>query len=436
MSYCTLNLKVISKNSVHNFLSKGTFFSFVSLLFMFVLISSLVVSIFGGVSFFVSGAESVQVGTEGALRDAVNSAVEPAVIALTADITLTDSTLTILEGKDITLVSNNNVKFFKLIGSNEQSTILVENGGVLQLDGIIVTHSAGSSGIGVVVKSGGSLVLSNGEISGNYGAEISSGVYNHGSFVMLGGVIANNTAARSGGRGIYNMGHFVMSGGVIANNTAVIGSGGGVHVWYGSFQMSGGVISGNTAMHGGGVAVYVGSFEMFDGVIVNNTARGTTLDGVTNSGVGGGVYARDLFSMSGGKITNNSATSGGGVYMASGFFSMSGDAVVANNTGYYCMYLGLGVSFVMSGGTIADNNGGGVFMSSWSSFELSDGTISGNAVSYGGGGVYVESGCSFVMSGGTICNNTAGSVVYGGGFGGGVFVAQGGSFCDVIWYNF
>jgi hypothetical protein len=109
-------LNGVSKGRSYIFHSKGAFFSFVSLLFVFVLLFSFVVSMFSGVSFFTFGAEPVQVGTEAELRVAVNNAVGPAVIVLTTDISLKGSALIISSGKDITLVSNNNVKFFKLIG--------------------------------------------------------------------------------------------------------------------------------------------------------------------------------------------------------------------------------------------------------------------------------------------------------------------------------
>jgi hypothetical protein len=63
---------------------------------------------------------------------------------------------------------------------------------------------------------------------------------------------------------------------------------------------------------------------------------------------------------------------------------------------------------------------------------MSGGTISGNTVSSSysdsysyGGGVCVSSGTSFTMSGGTISGNTASAYYYG--YGGGVFV-DGGAF--------
>jgi len=338
-----------------------------------------------------------------------------------------------------TLRSDKAEGFWKLIGVVNQYTISVD--GILTLDGVIVTHVRGVIGGGVFVNDDGEFFMNDGEVSGNDNNGSGGGVYVYpgGSFVMSGGTITNNTALYGGGVSMCR-GSFEMSGGTIANNTAYY-NGGGVEmvpdnsfVNGGSFSMSGGVIANNRVRDGLGCGVYMwsGSFTLSgNGVIANNTAL---------SGGGSGVYITSgSFVLSDeGVVVNNT---GYGVYVRGapynvGSFYMKG-GVVANNTGYYGVRIDSDCSFVMSDGIIADNNGG-VFLCSWSSFELSGGTISGNTALYGGGGVYIESGCSFVMLDGTICNNTAGYSMYGGGFGGGVFVAHGGSFVmsgGKIWNN-
>jgi uncharacterized repeat protein (TIGR02543 family) len=208
-------------------------------------------------------------------------------------------------------------------------TYLGNSSFVMRIDGVIVTHNAGSTGEGVVVDFNGRFMLVNGEIIGNYGNAVGGGVLAKGSFEMSGGVIANNTAVRSGGGGVYVTDRFIMSGGVIANNTSGVG-GGGVHVWYGSFVMSGGMIANNTAPLGGGVAVYVGSFVMSGGMIANNTAYRISINGAPVNGYGGGVYVSGSFSMSGGVIAQNTATNGGGVSVE-GAFSIS-NGVISGNT--------------------------------------------------------------------------------------------------------
>jgi hypothetical protein len=346
---------------------------------------------------------TIHVRSEKELVNAVNNAIEPTIIALNKDIKLARS-LVVSANKNITLTSNNNnTKFFKLIGTNKHEpnitedtvTIIVDTGGVLRLDGIIVTHATGADGWGIFVEFGGTVILSDGEISGNtQGLFGGGGVANFGTFEMTGGIITNNEdsgvllTSRFVGDGEYAPGgSFVMSGGVIANNTDS-----GVNIGYlGSFVMSGGVISNNT---GSGVCAMYGSFEMCgDAVIANNTAEN-----------GGGVFVNHAltscggsFSMSGNAvIVNNTAGNGGGVF-GGGIFEMCGDAVIANNT--------------------ASRNGGGVYVGP-GHFELSGGKIYGNTALDGGG---VCNNGNFTMSGGIISDNTAIAFYYGGGHGGGVY---------------
>jgi hypothetical protein len=68
--------------------------------------------------------------SEAELEEAVNDAVEPTVITLDSDIQLTEP-LIIPTNKNITLTSNNIANgFYKLIGANNQSAIIVETDGV------------------------------------------------------------------------------------------------------------------------------------------------------------------------------------------------------------------------------------------------------------------------------------------------------------------
>ena len=216
---------------------------------MVVLFSSFVTSTFNNFSLFVSGVEPVLVGDESALRAAVNAADGPAIIALTADITLTDSALVIPYGKDITLISDKSAGFWKLVGVANQDTIIVD--GVLTLDGIIVTHAENVTGhSGVTVEFDGVLTMFGGEISGNIGG-YGGGVCNNvnGNFSLFDGKIFENIANYGGG--VHNAGDrdfesgFFMFGGEISGNTANE-QGGGVH------------------NHGDGI------FSLFDGKISNN----------------------------------------------------------------------------------------------------------------------------------------------------------------------
>jgi hypothetical protein len=361
-----------AKFNLHGIGSKKVLLS-VSLLLITVLIFSGYICVFRN----ISQSESFPSGSmnETELKEAVNNAVGPTVITIDRDIQLTEP-LTIPAKNDITLTSSNNKNgFYKLVGANETSTIFVEKGGVLRLDGIIVTHKNGEVGRGVEVYFGGTLIMTGGVICNNIDgfamyntgyydislAQNGGGVYNCGSFSMYGGVISNNTAYGSGS-GVYNNGYdFSMYGGKIFNNTAY-GSGGGVYNRNGEVILYDGVISGNNAKAGGGIyneGLHYGNVIMKGGVISDNVA----------SDKGGGVYTYFMFSsfsMSGGEISNNTAIIGGGVC-----------------TDY---------KFTMNGGVVCRNTadtGGGVYVGN-GYFNRSGGTVSDNTASYTGDDIYPQ----------------------------------------------
>ena len=312
----------------------------------------------------------VHVKNEAELKNAVNNAVGSTIVALNKDIILTGS-LNITNNKDITLTSNSRNEFYKLIGAPHQNTIIVEVGGTLKLDGIVVTHSNNEAGRGVKVDIGGTFILYSGEISGNTASynvgDWGGGVWNWGTFEMYGGKISGNTASYGGGvvsggmDGGGNFGLFVMFGGEICGNNATGGAGSGGVYNVGTFKMSDGKISGNTAYVGGGV-LNAGSFSMSGGEISGNTAATR----------GGGVWNKVDFAMSGGEISGNTATdSGGGVYNEYSMF-LFGDIIYYNS------------KVTLTGGKLSSNTanwGGGIGLSYTSGVEgleqifVSDGVV-------------------------------------------------------------
>ena len=280
----------------------------------------------------VSLENAVYVSNETELRNAINNAAKPTVIALEKDITLTDSSLTIPVNKDITLSSSKTVGYYKLIGAEGVSTIFVNGGSVLKLDGVIVTHvtDADKVGGGVYVETNGLLIMYSGEVSGNtamgvwmpiLGGSYSSyggGVYNNGTFEMYGGKISGNKAAIGSGGGVFNKGTFKLFGGEISNNNATTissvtdsdawGYGGGVYNM-GTFTMSGGKISGNTAQYGGGV-YNTWVFDRSGGVISGNTALAYN-DDVYSLDSGGSSNGSDGSGLGNGGGSSNGGGSGG-----------------------------------------------------------------------------------------------------------------------------
>ena len=165
--------------------------------------------------------------------------------------------------------------------------------------------------------------------------------------------------------------------GIIQGNGTVTGSGGAIYMeGSGStLTISGGTIQGFTvSAHGGGVYMRDGIFNMTGGAIENCTA----------STSGGGVYMNDgTFNMTGGAIENCTAPEGAGVkmYPDSGntcTFTMSDSAEIKNcsNDGVSIAWSGTS-RFIMSGGTIDNNKGYGLWTSSGSNTEI---TLSGGTI--------------------------------------------------------
>ena len=158
-----------------------------------------------------------------------------------------------------------------------------------------------------------------------------------------------------------------------------------------------GTITHASSKTGRGVYVSSGTFNMYGGSITGNKAQDA-------QGRGGGVYVYSgsgTFNMYGGSITGNRATGdGGGVYVDGGGFTMSGGTIGGTKTGET---------------NTATYGGGGVYVvGSSSTFEMTDGSITGNNayksdyISTFGGGVCVGSGIFTVSGEVTVTDNTKG----------------------------
>ena len=225
------------------------------------------------------------------------------------------------------------------------------SGGTFNMDGGIITRCTfGNQYSGsVLLENDGSMTMNGGTIDGNTATEFNSAggvlVDNTSSFTMAGGTISNNRANRGGGVLVRENGTFTMTGGTISENTARVqdssidkpnAGGGGVFVEHNaSFEMEDGTITGNTTNGmGGGVATAVlneadktggGQFHMTGGTISKNEAS-----------CGGGVYSwskTDRVVLEGGNIVNNTAyNQGGGVYVSTSPYGLTiKNALITDN---------------------------------------------------------------------------------------------------------
>lgn len=144
-------------------------------------------------------------------------------------------------------------------------------------------------------------------------------------------------------------------------------------------RVGNGIIQGNGTVTDRGGAIYM---EGFGSAL---TISGGTIQGFTVSAHGGGVYMRDgIFNMTGGAIENCTAPEGAGVEMypdsenTTCTFTMRDSAEIKNcsNDGVSIAWSGTS-KFIMSGGTIDNNKGYGLWTSARSKTEilLSGGTI-------------------------------------------------------------
>jgi len=306
---------------------------------------------------------------------------------------------------------------FTMNGGEISGNTTVQGGGGVRVEGIFIMNEGKifnntairNSGGGVWIAKKGRFTMNDGEIYGNK---------------ALG---EDGKSGEGGGVHIYdddrNVGTFIMTGGNIHDNTSIRG-GSGVCLFYGNFIMSGGKISGNeTKIYGGGVNVSDhATFTMKGGEISDNKVIGNNIPDSWNTGGGINIWEKGVFTLEGGEIYNNqvskcSTSQAGGVNVQGTFIMKNG--IIHNNkadSNGGGIHVGEGSTFTITGGKISVNSaksGGGVYI--WKgTFNMNGGEISGNNAKEGeGGGVSVSGdSATFTMEGGKIYNNMAKS---GGG---------------------
>lgn len=306
-------------------------------------------------------------------------------------------------------------------GWNNTGSILV-NHGKTTIDGNVVIEKSTLEGdsMGVIEDNGSSaeLILENGtiqnhKIRGALSASIR--VTEGASFTMNGGTIqdniANTSSSDSSSPAVLLLGAstFTMNRGSICNNSGQCGT--AVYLTASSnaakarFTMNGGTLSNNeshlytpNSTPTGAVFVkYSAEFVLNNGTITGNCAHG---------GAGGGVAVMDelpteehgtAFTMNGGTISNNTASgyrcSGGGIYSCSNCVSLLGGRI-ENNSAY---------------------DGGGVYSEGnteiYTTLHIQNALITGNTADQGGGLWFCPTGDAklYMQNGAVIYGNTAAS---------------------------
>lgn len=306
-------------------------------------------------------------------------------------------------------------------GWNNTGSILV-NHGKTTIDGNVVIEKSTLEGdsMGVIEDNGSSaeLILENGtiqnhKIRGAHSASIR--VTKGASFTMNGGTIqdniANTPSSDSSSPAVLLLGAstFTMNRGSICNNSGQCGT--AVYLTASSnaakarFTMNGGTLSNNESHSytpystptGAVFVKYSAEFVLNEGTITGNCAYG---------GAGGGVAVMDelpteehgtAFTMNGGTISNNTASgyrcSGGGIYSCSNYVSLLGGRI-ENNAAY---------------------DGGGVYSEGntdiYTTLHIQNALITGNTADQGGGLWFCPTGDAklYMQDGAVIYGNTAAS---------------------------
>ena len=391
-------------------------------------------------------AASITICGDDNTEDILNGGASGAVLTITAPIAVTLQDITITNGSGETkfvgggITLNNADAVLTLADgalitgnkntvedSNASGGVFV-TGTLIMEDGAKITNNSSMSGAGVFLYDDASevsarFIMNGGEISNNTASKFGGGVaVCYGLFTMNDGTISGNTASgisNAAGGGVYvyeNDAHFIMNGGTISGNTAAY-YGGGVYN-KNVFTMKGGTIADNSAENGGGVYTVKkteeGLFTIHDGTITGNEATYGNGGGIFVTNLNGTAYDDNSFTMTGGTISSNTASSyGGGVYTANNSKTIMSGGTISKNEANRGGGVYNNSTFTLNGGTISENKanyGGGV--SNYRTCYMNDGTISENEANYGGG---VYNSNSFYMTGGTISGNTAntnGGAVY------------------------
>lgn len=169
-------------------------------------------------------------------------------------------------------------------------------------------------------------------------------------------------------------------------------------------------------------------FRIFKVADVKSTISGLTIKGgYMPNDSGGGVFSSGIVKLNNDRITSNTASYGGGVFITHGSMTVSGGSISQNYTsgkpptlpsgggGIWVNSGSLTLKSVSVGNNHADNGGygGGVFIQSPGTVTISGGTLQYNHTGKDGGGIYNYTGTLTLKNNAGIYDNTA--VNQGGG---------------------
>ena len=264
-----------------------------------------------GFAFYIKNKEVYQINiTEvNSSSQLVEAAKTNAIITMTADIALVNTTKMIVSDKSEVTLDLNGHTLRRKDSSGDSNLITIYGGSTLTIndssDNSDTPEYDGTGGIaggwswdggGIIV--GGTLIFNSGTIRGCFGNKTGGGifVYSGAKATINGGIISGNSGYSEAGGGIYNEGTLTISGNAI--------------------------ISSNSSRDGGGI-YNKGTLNISGGSIKDNQ---TTVYG------GGGISNHGTINMTGGSITRNKSKQNGGGIWNGGKLNMKGNPVISGNT--------------------------------------------------------------------------------------------------------
>jgi len=294
----------------------------------------------------------------GTLRQAIADVCEGGLITFDNDYTIDisagspitgelaiDKSMTIDgETNAVTVSGGNTTRVFNVTAGNITfDSLTIADGNVQTEDCGIYTNWCGggimiqNSGVAVTVTN--STLINNmadehfsvgaGEIV--YGS--GSGIENYGVLTVNNSLVSSNTATYGGG--ISNNGVLTVNNSLVSSNTATYG--GGIHNSFGTAMVSNSTFSDNIA-HDGSTIGTGGGFQSggdtANSVFTNVTFSGNQANGTADDG-GGAImlyHAGNITLIHTTLISNSTATSGGGISIASTGVITSSNSIIANST--------------------------------------------------------------------------------------------------------
>lgn len=331
-----------------------------------------------------------------------------------AETTITFSSTKFLNLGNVTVNGNGRIV---LSGNNNDRHFFVGGGITFQLQNITLRDGNSLVNGGAIEASGATVVLDNVQLLNNTSSVAGGAIYCYdGTLTIQNSLLQNNSSPTAGA--IFNDGCTVgIHHSTLQSNLASggIGRGGAIeNAPLGVLTLTHTTLQNNSATDGGGLFVASGSTAVLENVTLADNS----------GGYGGGVENNGDLTIRNSLIDNNAVTGSGG-----GLWNISGTAVVekstfSNNFAYEGGAISTyGVSLELREVNLVSNyanafsgtpHGGGLHHVGGTAF-ITNATIQGNYASGNGGGIYQSSDDNLVLTNVTIAENVA------AGLGGGMY---------------